>query len=182
MLNGINLLLGASLLVAGRKLFWLFVGALGFIIGMQLTSRFWNGPQAIAIIVGVIVGIIFALLAIFIETLAIGAAGFLAGGFVLTTLAGMLGIDRGALYWIIYAIGGILGIILVMLLLDWALITLSSLAGASLIVQSLYSQSAVGGVLFFVLFIAGVLIQGSVLRREETPPRRRLRRSTRYDS
>ncbi len=66
MLNVFNLLLGGSLLIAGRKLFWLFVGVLGFIVGMQFVQRFWTGgPQIVAVIVGVVVGIIFALLAIF---------------------------------------------------------------------------------------------------------------------
>jgi hypothetical protein len=76
-------------------------------------------------------------------------------------------------------IGGVIGVALIMFLLDWALITLSSLAGASLIIESLSSRAALGGLLFFVLFIIGVLIQGSVLRREEHPPRRHWRRATR---
>ena len=41
MLNVINLILGGALLVAGRKLFWLFVGAAGFVTGIQLATRFW---------------------------------------------------------------------------------------------------------------------------------------------
>lgn len=167
MLNVINLLLGGSLLVAGRKLFWLFVGAVGFVTGLQLAMRLTQGRESVAIIIGLIVGVIFAILAIFLQTLAIGAAGFLAGGFVLTTFTDMLGIDRQALYWIIYGVGGILGVILVMFLFDWALITLSSLAGASLIVQSLFPERMAGGLVFFILFVIGVVIQGSILRNEE---------------
>ncbi len=168
MLNVINLLLGGSLLVAGRKLFWLFVGALGFITGMQLAARFWRGPEGTAIVIGLIVGVIFALFAIFLETLAMGVAGFLAGGFLLAVFSNMLGLNKGALSWIIYVIGGIIGVVLVMLLFNWALITLSSLAGASLIVQSLFAQRTAGGLIFFILFIAGIAIQGAVLRREES--------------
>ena len=182
MLNGINLLLGASLLVAGRKLFWLFVAVLGFIVGLQITQQFFHGPELLSIIIGVIVGIIFALLAIFLETIAIGIAGFLAGGFVLSTLANMLGINGGALYWIIYLVGGLLGIVLVMVLFDWALIGLTTLVGASLIVQSWPTAPVGGGLLFFVLVLLGVIIQGSVLLREENPPRRRyVRRVRRRD-
>jgi len=166
MLNIINLILGGALLVAGRKLFWLFVGAAGFITGVQLATRFSQGSGLPTIIVGLIVGVIFALLAVFLQGLAIGAAGFLAGGYVLTVLAGIIGFNQGASFWIAYIIGGILGVILVSFLFDWAIITLSSLAGASLIVQALFSQRAAGGLLFLILFIAGVLIQGSILRRE----------------
>jgi len=176
MLSVINLLFGTVLLVAGRKLFWLFIGIIGFITGMQLAARFWNGPEWTAIIIGLIVGVLFAVLAVFIEALAIGVAGFLAGGFILTTFTNMLGINEGLLFWIIYAIGGIIGILLVMLLFDWALITLSSLAGASLIVQSLFSQGGAGGLIFLLLVIAGIVIQGLTLQREDHPPVRRYRR------
>ncbi len=168
MLNILNAILGVGLLVAGRKLFWLFVGATGFVTGIQLATRFWQGPELLTIIIGLIVGIIFALLAIFVQALVIGIAGFLAGGYILTVLASMLGLNvTGATTWIIYIVGGIIGLILVSVLFDWAIITLSSLAGASLITQALLPQGAMGGVIFIVLFIIGVLIQGSILRREK---------------
>ncbi|HLO31944.1 MAG TPA: hypothetical protein VK249_22535 [Anaerolineales bacterium] len=168
MLNVINLILGGALLIAGRKLFWLFVGAAGFITGIQLATRFWQGAGLVAIIVGLVLGVIFALLAIFLQAIVIGIAGFLTGGYVLTVLASMVGLEAtGISTWVIYIIGGIIGVILVSFLFDWALITLSSLAGASLIVQSFVSQRAFGGVMFLILFLAGVLIQGFILRREK---------------
>ena len=159
MLSLVNLILGGALLVAGRKLFWLFVGAAGFVTGLQLATRFWQGSELLSIIVGLVVGVIFALLAVFLQAVLIGIAGFLIGGYVLTVLAGMIGLDvTGTTAWIVYIVGGIIGVILVSFLFDWALITLSSLAGAGLVVQALFSTRAAGGILFLVLFIAGVLI------------------------
>ncbi|HEX9389221.1 MAG TPA: hypothetical protein VF918_23045, partial [Anaerolineales bacterium] len=149
-----------------RKLFWLFVGAAGFIAGMQLATQFWQGPEILAIIIGLVVGVVFALLAIFLQSVAIGVAGFLAGGYILTVLAGMIGLDQGAFSWIIYLIGGIIGVLLVIFLFDWAIITLSSLAGASLITQALVLPSGIGGVIFLALVIVGVVIQGSTMQRE----------------
>jgi hypothetical protein len=167
MLNVINLILGGALLVAGRKLFWLFVGVAGFVTGMQLASRFWQGSEAVSLIFGLVVGVIFALLAVFLQALVIGIAGFLIGGYIVSALAAMLGIDlTGAMTWIVYVAGGILGVIFVSLLFDWALIILSSLAGASLIVQSVFAQGTGSGILFFILLIAGVLIQAATLRRD----------------
>lgn len=167
MLNVINLILGGALLVAGRKLFWLFVGAAGFVTGVQLATRFWQGSDLLTILVGLVIGVIFALLAIFLQAVLIGIAGFLSGGYVLTVLATMLGIDAaGATTWIVYIIGGIIGVLLVSFLFDWALITLSSLAGASLIIQAVFPQGAGGGLVFFILLLAGVLIQGAILHRE----------------
>lgn len=170
-LNVINLVLGSALLLAGRKLFWLFVGAAGFVTGIQLATRFWQGPGWLAILVGLVIGIIFALLAIFLQALVIGIAGFLLGGYILTGLAAMFGLEvNGTMTWIMYIIGGVVGLMLVSFLFDWALITLSSLAGASLIVQS-FSPSAApgapGGLLFFILFLLGVVVQGFILRSEK---------------
>src|SRR5215216_4883207 len=105
MLNLINLILGGALLITGRKLFWLFVGAIGFIIGMQLTALFWHGPEGLAIIIGLVIGLIFAGLAIFLQTIAIGIAGFLAGGYTLFILANMFGFQGARVSWIIYIIG-----------------------------------------------------------------------------
>jgi hypothetical protein len=167
MLSVINLVLGGALLVAGRKLFWLFVGAAGFLTGMQLATRFWKGPDLLALLVALVIGVIFALLAIFLQALVIGIAGFLIGGYILTVLATMFGVDvAGAMAWIIYIIGGVLGLIFVSFLFDWAIITLSSLAGASLIVQSFFPQGAAGGILFLILFVLGVVIQGLTLQRD----------------
>ena len=164
MLALINAILGAALLVAGRKLFWLFVGAAGFVTGFQLTTSFFQGTEGVAIIVGLIVGLIFAVLAIFLQTIAIGIAGFLAGGYVLLALAPMLGMDTARFMLMIYIVGGIIGVLLVSFLFDWAIITLSSLAGAALVVGAFQLQR--NGLLFLLLFLAGVIIQGTAHRYE----------------
>jgi hypothetical protein len=166
MLSVVSIILGCALLIAGRKLFWLFVGAAGFVAGLQLATQFWHGSEILAIVIGLVVGAIFAILAIFLQSVAIGVAGFLAGGYVFTVLAGMLGLNQGALPWIVYLAGGIIGVILVIFLLDWAIITLSSLAGASLIAQALPLSGGLGGIFFLILVIVGVVIQGTTLQRE----------------
>jgi hypothetical protein len=167
MLNLINAVLGAALIVAGRKLFWLFVGAVGFIAGIEFTTRIWHGPEGTAILIGVIVGLIFAGLAIFLQAIAIGIAGFLAGGYLLFILASLLGMDKGPLLGLTYIVGGIIGVVLVSFLFDWAVITLSSLIGSSLIVRAFSLQRAADGIIFFVLVIVGVAIQGSAIRNEK---------------
>ena len=166
MLGVVSIILGCALLLAGRKLFWLFVGAAGFVAGLELATQFWQGPEILAILIGLVVGVIFALLAIFLQSVAIGVAGFLAGGYILTVLAGMLGLNQGAFSWIVYLIGGIIGVLLVVFLFDWALIVLSSLAGASLISQALLLSAGIAGMIFLALVIVGVIIQGFTLQRE----------------
>ncbi|HTP03313.1 MAG TPA: DUF4203 domain-containing protein [Anaerolineales bacterium] len=167
MVNIIYLILGAVLLVAGRRLFWLLVGGIGFVIGATLATRFFHGNDLTVILAGLVLGIIFAVLAIFLESVAIGIAGFLGGGYVFLSLAGMLGLDRGGLStWIIFVLGGVLGVVLVAFLFGWALITISSLAGASMIVAAVGLTAVTAGLIYLGLVVAGVLIQGTSMRRE----------------
>jgi hypothetical protein len=160
-------ILGSSLLLFGRKLFWLFVGAVGFGIGLQFTERFWHGSSTVGVLVALAAGVVFALLAILFQTLAIGAAGFLAGAYIFLSLAGSLGVDRGILTWVLFLMGGVLGAILIRALLDWALITLSSLAGASMIAHAVQFGPRLAGLIALVLFIVGVAVQGASLRQEK---------------
>lgn len=168
MVGVVSLVLGAVMLVAGRRLFWLLVGALGFIIGVTIATQFFQGNQLTMILAGLLLGLIFSLLAIFLESVAIGIAGFVGGGYILMNLAGMLGIGAGGITpWIIFVVGGIIGVILVATLFSWALITISSLAGASMIVGACSLTAATVGLVYIGLVIAGVLIQGTALRREQ---------------
>jgi hypothetical protein len=160
MLFTINLILGIGLLLAGRKLFWLFIAAAGFFAGVELINRFWHGPEWLSIVVGLVVGLLFALLAMGLKTVAIGIAGFFLGGSALLSLATAFGMERGL--FILYIIGGILGIIFISVFFDWALIIISSLAGASMIAQTLdMHRVLVSGVIFILLFLVGIAVQSN---------------------
>jgi hypothetical protein len=174
MLGILNVVIGGALLVVGRKLFWLFVGAIGFVIGIQVATRFFHGSELITIFAGLMLGIIFAVLAIFLESIAIGIAGFLGGGYALLSIVTLINFDYGPIAWIAFILGGIIGIALVAFLFDWALISISSLGGASMVVGGLHIGPSTGSMVFLILLIAGVLIQGAELRnngsrREHSP-------------
>lgn len=166
MLFTINLILGIGLLLFGRKLFWLFVATAGFFAGVEFASRFWQGSEVLTIIVGLVVGLLFALLAMALKTLAISIAGFFLGGSALLSLASAFGIERGNL--ILYIIGGILGIIFISIFFDWALIIISSLAGASMIAQTLDVSQAMAGLVFLVLLLIGIFFQTNDMRKNKT--------------
>ena len=163
----INTLLGASLLIWGRKLFWLFVGAAGFFAGWQIAARTIGGPEWVGILIGVFFAVGAALLAVFLKTIAIGVGGFLMGGAVLTSLAGLFGLDTGLLYWILFVLGGIGGVVLISMFFDLTLIWLSSLAGASLILSAFSPEGILRVLLFLVLLIAGVAMQSSQKKKEK---------------
>ncbi len=67
--------------------------------------------------------------------------------------------------WLFSLLGGVLGAILALLLLGWALIILSSLIGASLICQALPLPQATSALCFIVLAAVGILVQSNLIRR-----------------
>ena len=170
-----NIVVGALLLVFGRKLFWLFVAASGFVAGLWAATRLLNvEPEWAALLVGLAVGVIGAFAAVVIQRIAIAAAGLLAGAFVAATLVGALGIERGVWFWAALVIGGVAGAILVAVTFDWALIFLSSLAGGSAIMERLDVPNPYAWIGVFTLCIVGVLIQTAIKRNERgRPPERR---------
>jgi len=162
-----NVLVGLALLILGRTLFWLFVGAIGFIGASDMAARYFSGlPNWQIIIIAVAAGLIGVLLAIFFQKLAILLVGFYTGGYLVISLFSMLNMAPSpALPWAPFVIGGLLGAVLLYLLFDWTLIVLSSLAGAAFISQTIQISAVPSAILLATLFLSGVIIQGSMLRK-----------------
>ncbi|MEW5828193.1 MAG: hypothetical protein AB1846_04815 [Chloroflexota bacterium] len=164
-----RLLVGVLLLLFGRRLFWFFVAAIGFAAGMTVATQVLQIQQeGVAILIGLVFGLVGALLATFLQSLAIGVAGFVGGAYILGAVAAALNLGQGQALWIVYLVGGILGVILMAQFFDIAVIVLSSLAGASLVVEALGMSRPAGILAIVVLFIFGVVAQMD---------RKRLRRS-----
>ena len=160
----LHILIGVMLLGLGRRLFWLFVGCVGFVAGLQM-AQLYLGLQPVWMVwaIALLFGLFGALLAMFFQTLAIGLGGFAAGSTITAYIASMLGYVAVPP---IIIIGGIAGAILLFVTFDWALIGLSSVAGATLIVQSLKLSSQVEIILYTVLIAAGVVFQATMLHRQ----------------
>jgi hypothetical protein len=166
-MNVIRLLIGGFLLLLGRKLFWLFVAAVGFAAGWAVATNLLHvQPDWVALVLAVVVGVVGALLAHFVSRVAIGLAGFLAGGFLTLSLVGLLDLQADWWGWVAFIVGGILGALLLGAALDWALIGLSSLAGAFLIgevLEDAVNLSSTAHLLVLVgLFVVGVIIQAAM--------------------
>jgi hypothetical protein len=85
MITVLQIVAGIGLLVLGRKLFWLFVSGIGFVAALALASRFLGGmPEWLQILLAVGVGLVGALVAIFLQKAAI-----------VGSRAGRLGLVRG---------------------------------------------------------------------------------------
>lgn len=163
------LILGAALLALGRRLYWFFVGVLGFVVGLLVAQALINSAPGWLILLSALAGgAAGALLAIFMQRLGIAAAGFLAGAYLGYALLQLLNLDLGTWEWAAAVVLGVVGAVLMSVLFDWALIGLSTLTGSVLIVQALELSSPWGGVLFFGLIILGLAIQGGVLSRKRS--------------
>src|SRR6266542_5136965 len=77
----VGALIGIVILLFGRKLFWLCVAAIGFAAGVELAPHLVQDPSALlSLTIALLLGIIGALLALFLQKIAIAVLGFLAGG------------------------------------------------------------------------------------------------------
>jgi len=164
----LRLLFGISLLTLGRKLYWIFVGVIGFETGARLAAQFLHGaPELVTLGVALLVGVLGAVVAIFLRNLAIGFTGFLAGGYFLAFLTEVLLPGPNVLGLVAFLIGCIIGAALLYALFDYALIGLSSVAGTTMIAQMLALGPMLSIVVALVLFVLGVVIQVAIMQSEK---------------
>ncbi len=166
--NILPIIAGIILLLFGRTLFWLFVGVAGFLFGLEIAPQLFHlESTAMTYLVALSVGIVSAILAIFLQRLAFALGGFFAGGYVGSILAEQLqaGLaeqsQTGDSFTIWYVVGGVIGALFAALLMDWAIIILSSMVGAVAIVDGFgIHGGSVGLILLLVLLLAGCIFQG----------------------
>ena len=162
-----NIIVGLALLVLGKRLFWLFVGAIGFIAASDAAAAYFSAlPHWQILTISIAAGLLGVLLAIFFQKLAIVLVGFYAGGYLAVSLLTTLHITlSGNLPLVPFVVGGILGAVLLYLLFDWTIIVLSSFAGAAFIAQTVQPMGIPPTVAIVVLFLAGIIIQGSMMKK-----------------
>jgi hypothetical protein len=160
----VSALVGVAILLLGRRLFWLFVAAMGFVYGSQIAAQVTHQPASspAVLLVAIGFGIVGAVLAILLQKVAIGVAGFIAGGRIAVGLSAAF-FAHPASDGIIFVIGGFLGAILFLVLFDWALIFFSSVEGAHLIASAIVLPQAGRVISFIVLAVIGILVQSSML-------------------
>ncbi len=159
----IYLMVGIIFLTSGRKLFWLFVACVGFVIGFEYGGNLTGikDPWGI-LILAFGTGVAGAFLAIFIQGFAICAAGFLIGGFAAINLLELTGYLSHQYFLPAFIAGGLIGLVLMVSLFDYALIFLSSIAGAFMIVHIIYMTPPVKTLVFLILAMSGAVFQAKV--------------------
>ncbi len=157
---------GVVLLVLGRRLFWLFVGIVGFLTVYQLSlDSLHVASPGLRLVLSCLAGLFGVILAIFVQKVAVGIAGFLVGVWL---AGGFLGLDvsHGAnalsarpAVAVVVLLAGILAAVLAVRLFGIALVALSSLAGAGLIADAAHLTEPARPLLLVLLTITGIAIQ-----------------------
>lgn len=170
----LSVVVGVFLIFLGRRIFWVFVGGVGFIVGLQLAPVLApNQPQWIALIVSIVLGIIGAVLAIVLQRVAVAVAGWFAGGILAGRLVALFGLNDSTLVWIACLIGAILAAVIVSFLFDWALIGLTTLSGAVLICDKLPFSPMITWIIGAILVAVGTLVQIRDLPKSVRTPKNR---------
>ena len=156
----VTLVVGLAVLLFGRRLFWLFVGAAGFAVGLHLApAALPDGPEWLIVVAALVLGIVGAVLAILLQWLAAGLGGFVVGVHGGLAAAAALGLDGPWLWAGVFA-AGIVVAALALWLWDPVLILLSALVGAALLdAAASRSRPACGPGLFLGLAVAGIAVQ-----------------------
>lgn len=154
---------GLLLLLLGKRLFWLFVAGVGFIVVFRFASQGLNMEPGWAVLaMAGVAGLVGALLAIWVQWVAVAVGGFLAGGHGLVRLVELTGFRFDLDPLVLFLAGGVLGAVLLIALFNPALVLLSSVVGAALIVDTLQLPETESLVVFGALVLVGVVVQSRV--------------------
>ena len=171
--DGLALLLGLALLVAGRRLYWLVLGGLGFYFGLSLAGHLLRGSSSgMELGIAFLSGVVGAWLAVWAQRAAIGVGGFLLGGaagfwLATTVLAPTLQWRLEIGIWIVAAAGAIVGVVFGAMLFDATLIFLSSVLGALLMASRTHLGHPRELWLVLILLCLGILIQSRSGQQED---------------
>jgi hypothetical protein len=173
----VQVVIGMLLLLGGKRLYYLFVGVLGFVLGLWAAttySPFDSGPAIL--LLAVAAGFLGMLLAYSLQGLVIVLTGFAAGGLALLNLIRLGGWQIGSWEWLGFVGGGLLGIALMVWAFDWALIGLSALLGAGWIATALTVPPAQQPIVVALLAVVGMFAQWRQTEHHDPPALSELRR------
>jgi hypothetical protein len=155
-----NILAGVILLLFGRKLFWLFLGIAGFLIGMKMAPMFFGDePRWIQLSIAVGMGCLGAIVAILAQRLAFALGGFFAGMYLALGVGHFFALVEANTTLFIALGGGIIGAIIATLIMDTAITILVCLVGAGAIVGELQVSQTMHILIFLLLAGAGFIFQ-----------------------
>ena len=150
---------GGVLLVFGRRLYWLVLGALGFWPGLLIANEGLNLSYELELGAAFLAGIVGAVAAIVAQKLAVRLGGFVIGAVAAYLLAQPWAADLAYQIWWVALLGGVVGLFFAAALFDAALIVFSSIVGAALIADALPLVKVHQTWTFLGLAALGIVIQ-----------------------
>ncbi len=162
----ISLATGVLLLLAGRRLFWLAVGAAAALLSWKFLQPLLGGGW-LGLALPATAGLLMGWLAVRFVRLMAMLAGFLAGVVLLPAAGELLRLEVG---WFALALaGGVCGMTLTALALGWGLVLTTAFAGALTLANglrdSLGLSAPAANVTLLVLLALGVAWQAGGFRR-----------------
>lgn len=163
---------GFALLAAGRRLYWLALGAIGFFGGIWFTRELPElGAPGLQLGLSFLIGMLGAALSIFAQRMAIGLGGFVVGGALIYWSAAWLtvptGWHPGPWLWAVAILGAIFGTVFAAVMFEAALLALTSMFGALLVAKASHVGSPHESWLFLILLCAGVITQSGRERQQK---------------
>ena len=179
--------LGLLSLFLGRKLFWLFVGISGFLLGLLIggvigIGNGWDWP--VILLVGLLLGAGAAVLSIYLQKPMASLAGFMMGGLLAVVLymlvrygtniaTNLMFGGPGPETWILFLVGGVAAAVFVWVTYEWALIVLSSLSGALLTFIGIapFLPFNLPGIIYLLILVGlaavGIYVQAQMLSKTQ---------------
>ncbi len=161
----ILIVLGFVSLIGGSQLPWMFVGTIGFLVGSILANFFqFNSSEIQVLTVASAAGMVGIFLTYYLRRIMVLLAGFLAGGYISLTLPTVLGWKAILADWQAFILVGAACAVILLLWRSLALILVSGVLGATLVIQNFNIPSVSKEAMFVVLIIFGLTAQYVLLQ------------------
>ena len=165
---------GAGLLLCflGKRVLWLFLGALGFFLTYNLVLAYLPGlPERSVMILSVAGGALVGALVLLAEKGVVWIGGLLGGGYAGALILQFVQPSAHGIPWPAIALGALLGLLTARFLVNLGLAVLTSAVGAALLAVLLPAEQY-RMILFVIMFMLGLVVQSGLLwKKGKTSPK-----------
>lgn len=159
-MNIILAIIGFLVLVGGSQIYWLYVGGIFTVFASHISSEFRiTSSTSNTIVSSLAAGTLGILSTHFLRKIMTVIASAIAGGYLSFYLPTALGWNTTWLSWVTILIASVICAVIVFIWYAVPVSILSSLFGATVIVQNLKIASLDTLSLFIILFIFGIITQ-----------------------
>ena len=154
-----GVVVGLALLLFGRRLYWLLFATVGFLMASLVTHVFLPPTQDAPwwLVVPILVGLLGAFISVFVHKTALRFFGALAGAYIGYQLLQPYVTEPWP--WLGLGVGLVIGFLMVMMVFNGALILLSSLLGAMVLLEPMSASPEVRLAVTGGLVVVGCVVQ-----------------------